>query len=190
MTGLKSLPAPHKVYISWLFVQCLVQWSHGLKRQSKGTLLRKAPITRRSPHITQRQKLPRSSRQKRGSRQGCSGFQKNQLTSSKSLLRRCVSSEPRHFPDHPKMAKWFDANVHNLCPSPHKTSTAVDRGLSSLWGASSLLLCWLEVKLLMKRRQKPLGSWQLSYWARTGWERGLNNQIQPQDRITQHARNE
>lgn len=70
-----------------------------------------------------------------------------------------------------EMAKWFDADTHNPCPSPHKTSTAAGQGLSSLWGASSLLLCWLEVKLLTRWREKPLSSWQLSYSARMGWER-------------------
>lgn len=30
--GLQSLPAPHKVYISWLFVPRLIQWSPDLKR--------------------------------------------------------------------------------------------------------------------------------------------------------------
>lgn len=80
----------------------VMAWGGALKRsKSSGKHLLKV-IT---PHYPEVEITPQQQTEKRKGK-GCSGFQKNQLTSSNSLLGRCVSAESRYCPQ-----TWFGAGV-------------------------------------------------------------------------------
>lgn len=150
----------------------VMAWGGALRRsKGSGKHLLKV-ITSHYPEV---EITPQQQTEKRKGK-GCSGFQKKQLTSSQSLLGRCVSAESRYCPQ-----KSFGADV--------QPALLQIEGWAP-WRALFLLLCCLEVKVLTKQREKPLGSWQLLLSYNQLRERGLNYQIRPQDRMTWHARND